>query len=140
MALVDTIERTLSHGGYRLTMPRRIVLESMRQQGNHFTAENVQLSAPEVGRATVFRTMKLMRDLGIICQVVLDDGATVYQLTEDDAGEHHHHVICSGCGEVAEFSSDGLEDGLADIARRTGFEIDTHRLELYGRCGRCRRA
>ena len=139
MAVADPIERTLALGGYRLTAPRRAVLDRMRGLGNHFTAEDVQLAAPEVGRATVFRTMKLMRDLGIICQVVLDDGATVYQLTEDDAGEHHHHVNCSGCGEVAEFSSDGLEDVLGDVARRTGLEIDTHRLELYGRCGRCRR-
>ena len=138
MAVADPIERTLSRSGYRLTAPRRAVLDTMRQLGNNFTAEDVQLAAPDVGRATVFRTMKLMRDLEVICQIVLDDGGAVYQLTEDDTGEHHHHVICSGCGVVADFSSDGLEDVLGDAARRTGFEIDTHRLELYGRCGHCR--
>lgn len=138
MTVADPIERMLARGGYRLTSPRRAVLETMRRLGNHFTAEDVQVAAPGVGRATVFRTMKLMRDMGIICQVVLDDGATVYQLTEDAAADHHHHVICSECGQVAEFSSDGLEDVLEDVAQRTGFEIDTHRLELYGRCGRCR--
>ena len=137
MAIADPVERTLSRSGYRLTSPRRAVLDTMRELGNHFTAEDVQHASPEVGRATVFRTMKLMRDLGIICQVVLDDGAVVYQLTEEDDAEHHHHVVCSECGKVVEFASDGLEQVLDDVARATGFEIDAHRLELYGRCASC---
>jgi Fur family ferric uptake transcriptional regulator len=138
MPVADPAERTLARSGYRLTAPRRALLDKMRTLGNHFTAEEVQLAAPEVGRATVFRTMKLMRELGVVCQVVLDDGAVVYQLADDDLADHHHHVICSECGKVVEFASDGLEDILAEVAAATGFEIDTHRLELYGRCASCR--
>ena len=109
----------------------------MRVLGNHFTAEEVQVASPTVGRATVFRTMKLMRELGVICQVVLDDGTAVYQLADDDQADHHHHVICTECGRVTEFASDGLEGELERVATSTGFDIDTHRLELYGRCSDC---
>jgi Fur family ferric uptake transcriptional regulator len=137
MSIADPIERALSRSGHRLTAPRRAVLDTMRDLGNHFTAEDVQHASPAVGRATVFRTMKLLRDLDIICQVVLDDGAVVYQLNEEDDSQHHHHVVCSECGKVAEFASDGLERVLDDVARATGFEIDAHRLEFYGRCAAC---
>ena len=137
MAIADPVERTLSRRGYRLTSPRRAVLDTIRGLGNHFTAEEVQLASPEVGRATVFRTMKLMRELGVICQVVLDDGTAVYQLADDDRADHHHHVICTECGRVTEFASDGLEGQLEQVATQTGFDIDTHRLELYGRCAAC---
>lgn len=137
MTTVDPIERTLSRSGYRLTSPRRAVLDTMRGLGNHFTADDVQAASPEVGRATVFRTMKLMRELGVICQVVLDDGTAVYQLADEDRTDHHHHVICTECGRVVEFASDGLEGQLDRVASDTGFDIDTHRLELYGRCSDC---
>jgi Fur family ferric uptake transcriptional regulator len=137
MTTVDPIERTLSRSGYRLTSPRRAVLDTMRGLGNHFTADDVQAASPEVGRATVFRTMKLMRELGVICQVVLDDGTAVYQLADEDRTDHHHHVICTECGRVVEFASDGLEGQLDRVASDTGFDIDTHRLELYGRCADC---
>jgi Fur family ferric uptake transcriptional regulator len=137
MPIADPIERTLSRSGYRLTSPRRAVLDTMRELGNHFTAEDVQGASPEVGRATVFRTMKLMRELGVICQVVLDDGTAVYQLADEERTDHHHHVICTDCGKVTEFASDGLEGQLERVASDTGFDIDTHRLELYGRCASC---
>ena len=137
MTTADPIERTLSRSGYRLTSPRRAVLDTMRGLGNHFTAEEVLHASPEVGRATIFRTMKLMRELGVICQVVLDDGNAVYQLADDPQADHHHHVICTECGRVTEFASDGLERELERLAVETGLEIDTHRLELYGRCVNC---
>ena len=138
MAIADPIERTLSRSGYRLTSPRRAVLDTMRGLGNHFTSDEVLQASPEVGRATVFRTMKLMRELGVICQVVLDDGTAVYQIADDDRTNHHHHVICTECGKVTEFASDGLEGQLERVSSATGFDIDTHRLELYGRCASCR--
>tara|TARA_Y100000588_G_C14261648_1_gene927884 strand:+ start:2806 stop:3228 length:423 start_codon:yes stop_codon:yes gene_type:complete len=139
MPSIDPIERTLSRQGHRLTGPRRAVVDTMRLLGNHFTAEEVQQALPAVGRATIFRTMKLMRELEMICQVVLDDGTIVYQLVGEDESEHHHHVICSDCGKVAEFTSDGLERLLEDVASMTGFEVGAHRIELYGQCDSCQK-
>jgi len=133
----DSLERGLVRGGHRLTAPRRHVLEAMERLGDHFTAEQVVVASRGVGRATVFRTLRLTQELGLVCQVVLDDGAVAYRLT---SGGHHHHVVCSDCGNVSDFSSHDIEDLLEELGRRTGFAIESHRLELYGRCVRCRAA
>lgn len=106
----------------------------MRQLGDHFTAEGLVAAVPEVGRATVFRTLRLLQDIGALCQVVLDDGTVEYRIT---SGGHHHHVVCSQCGAVTDFTACDIQDLLADLARRTGYEIESHRLEVYGRCGQC---
>ena len=135
MPSTDAIERTLTRGGYRLTGPRRQLVEAMQALGDHFVAEDVLEAAPRVGRATVFRTLRLLQDLGIVCQVVLDDGAVAYRL--DYATGHHHHLICSDCGTVEDFSSGEIEAVIDEVARRKGFEVEAHRLELYGRCSDC---
>jgi Fur family transcriptional regulator, ferric uptake regulator len=135
MPSADAIERTLARSGHRLTGPRRALLDAMDRLGDRFTADEVLAAAPEVGRATVFRTLRLMQDLGVVCQVVLDDGAVAYRLSSDG---HHHHIVCSECGAVADFSSHDIEDLLGELGRLTGFDVDSHRLELYGRCRRCR--
>src|SRR5690606_24992234 len=131
----DAIERLLSRRGYRLTAPRRHLLEVMASLDDHFAAEAVVGAAPEVGRATVFRTLRLLQDLGVVCQVVLDDGTLAYRLAPE---EHHHHVLCVQCGAVEDFSSPALESVLREVEGSTGFSVDAHRLELYGRCAACR--
>ncbi|MFA7248240.1 MAG: Fur family transcriptional regulator [Dehalococcoidia bacterium] len=131
----ESIERTLASGGFRLTGPRRALVEVMQALGGRFSADDVVEAAPGVGRATVFRTLRLLQDLGIVCQVVLDDGAVAYRLA---SGGHHHHLVCSECGVVSDFSSGDLEGLLDDIARRTGYQVDAHRLEVYGLCPACR--
>lgn len=130
----DAIERLLSRRGYRLTSPRRNLLEVMAGLGDHFAAESVVSAAPGVGRATVFRTLRLLQDLGVVCQVVLDDGTLAYRLAPE---EHHHHVLCVECGAVEDFSSAALESVLQDVQDSTGYTIEAHRLELYGRCPSC---
>jgi Fur family transcriptional regulator, ferric uptake regulator len=135
MSSTEAIERTLSRGGYRLTAPRRRLVEAMQELGDHFVAEDVLSATPRVGRATVFRTLRLLQDLGVVCQVVLDDGTVAYRL--DYAGGHHHHLICSDCGMVEDFTSGEIEQVIDEVAHRKGFEVDAHRLELYGRCAAC---
>ena len=136
MANTETLERTLARGGYRLTGPRRALLEVMQGLGDHFVADAVAAAAPAVGRATVFRTLRLLQDLGVVCQVVLDDGTLAYRLAP---GGHHHHLVCSDCGAVSDFASGDVEELLDGIARRTGYQIEAHRLEVYGRCASCQR-
>lgn len=114
-----------------------MLLRAMAGLGDHFTAEDLMAAvAPQqVGRATVFRTIRLLHDMGTLCQVVLDDGTVGYRLT---SGGHHHHVVCSECGAVRDFASCDIDGLLEEIGRRTGFAVQAHRLELYGRCERCR--
>lgn len=130
----EAIERLLSRRGYRLTGPRRQLLEVMGGLGDHFQAEAVVGASPQVGRATVFRTLRLLQELGVVCQVVLDDGGLAYRLAPE---EHHHHLLCVECGAVQDFSSDALEAVFAEIEGNTGYSTEAHRLEVYGRCPAC---
>lgn len=131
----EQIEHAIAGAGRRLTGPRRALAEALLTMGDYFAAEDLLQAAPSVGRATVFRTLRMLQDSGLVCQVVMDDGRTVYRL---GAEEHHHHVVCSDCGAVADVSSARLEKALSAIAVETGYEVDAHRLELYGRCPDCR--
>ena len=129
------LERNLQRNGFRLTGPRRVVLDAIQRLGDHFTAEQVVNAVPDVGRATVFRTLRLMQQLDVVCQVVLDDNALAYRL---GSRGHHHHIVCSECSRVSDFASCDVQELLDELSRRTGYEIDTHRLEVYGRCPECR--
>ncbi|MFA7297627.1 MAG: Fur family transcriptional regulator [Dehalococcoidia bacterium] len=136
MVSIDILEHELLRNGHRITEPRRALLMSMQAMGDHFTAEGLAAASPGVGRATVFRTLKLLQEVGTVCQVVLDDGTLQYRLTP---GGHHHHIVCSRCGAVNDFASCDIQGLLNEIADRTGYAIDAHRLEVYGRCAACRR-
>ena len=94
---------------------------------------------PDLGRATIFRNVKVLKDLQIICQVFLDNGLSVYQLDfESNLESHHHHLICSKCKCIQESNSGELEGLLRAVSEEMSFEIDTHRLELYGYCSSCK--
>ena len=137
MVSAQALERRIAGSGHRLTEPRRQLIGAMRELGDHFTADELLNATPSVGRATVFRTLRLLQDVGALCQVVLDDGTTEYRLT---SGGHHHHIVCSNCGATNDFATCDIQDLLDELGRRTGFEIQTHRLEVYGVCDRCRQS
>ncbi|MBE7519524.1 MAG: transcriptional repressor [Thermoflexaceae bacterium] len=120
--------------GLRLTGPRRAVLEAVAAAATPFTAEELAQSLPGVGRATVFRTIRLLQDLDILCRVPLEDGSIRYQLSR---GDHHHHLVCSQCGAVGEFDDPELDRLIQRNARRAGFTLASHSLELYGSCRAC---
>lgn len=107
----------------------------MRTLGDQFSADEVLAGTEDVGRATVFRTLRLFQELGVVCQVVLDDGQVAYSLSSDG---HHHHLVCSSCGAVRNFASTDIEDLLQELANRTGYDVAAHRLEVYGRCAVCK--
>ncbi len=131
----QAVERRLSRGGVRVTAPRRALLAAIEGLGDHFTAEQLAAAVPAVGRATVFRTLRLLQDLGTICLVVLDDGTSEYRMAEPG---HHHHLVCSVCGTVSDIVGCDLTDLVRSVSEDTGFDVETHRLEFYGRCADCR--
>jgi Fur family ferric uptake transcriptional regulator len=134
---VTTIEETaerLEGVGYRLTASRRAVLRAITGAPAPFTVEDICASVPGVGRATVFRTMKLLQELDLVCRVPLEDGSVRYAVSRSG---HHHHLICSHCGAVEEFSDPALDVAIQENAAARGFELGGHSLELYGRCARC---
>lgn len=131
---VETLAR-IEQQGHRVTGPRRAVLDAIDGSDDPFTIEELCDQVPGVGRATVFRTVRLLQDLAVVCRVPLEDGSVRYQLSQ---GEHHHHLVCRECGRVSEFADPRLDVLISENAEAEEFELDGHSLELYGRCGRCR--
>lgn len=91
-----------------------------------------------VSLATVYRTMKLLAESGLAAAREFGDGQTRWEVAAGRA--HHDHLICTGCGEIVEFANEQIEALQAGVAKKHGFEVERHRLELYGRCARCRDA
>jgi Fur family ferric uptake transcriptional regulator len=129
----------LRTAGYRLTAPRRAVLEAVTATGEHLNLAEVHRRArarhPRLGRATVYRTLDLLTDLGLIRPIHL--GLTGTRYTRADGG--HHHMVCTGCGAVIEFDDCAACRPGTRLARRLCFRISSHLLELYGRCRKCLR-
>jgi Fe2+ or Zn2+ uptake regulation protein len=129
----DTATR-LAEVGHRLTGPRRAVIDAIGQFPGPFTIEELTSATPGVGRATVFRTVKLLQEAEVVCRMVLEDGGVRYELS---GGGHHHHLICSICGAVAEFGDPELDALIQENANAHAFALGGHSLELYGRCASC---
>jgi Fur family transcriptional regulator, ferric uptake regulator len=133
-----SIVRTLDSSGRRLTAPRRAVAELIDGHTGAFTAAELVTQAkkerPGLGRATIFRTLDLFLELGAVERIELPDGRHAYVVSGPD---HHHHVVCSRCGRITDIDDRGIKALTKKIAKRTGYAIDTHRLDLSGLCGPC---
>ena len=124
----------LEDRGYRSTAPRRAIVKVVEEKQEGFTAEDVVRDLPKIGRATVFRTLKLFLEAGIICRLSLLDGAPRYMLSRV---EHHHHTICIKCGKIGEFRAATIERLIRSMAADLSGEIVGHRIELDVVCQAC---
>jgi Fur family ferric uptake transcriptional regulator len=133
------IAAALREHGYKLTPQRRAVIAAIAASSDHLTPndlyQKVRRDHPAVGLTTIYRTLEILARLELICE--LHAGGSCHSYTTG-APEHHHHIICSGCGEVVDFSGYDLSPLEERLARETGFEIEGHLLEFTGRCRRCR--
>jgi Fur family ferric uptake transcriptional regulator len=134
----NPIVRALDDAGYRITAPRQALADLALDLDGHFTAAELAIAGRErglrIGRATLFRALELMIELGVVERLDLPNGEHTYVVC---ATTHHHHVVCSVCGRTAEVDDQGLADAVRRIERQSGFRIDTHRLEMFGQCRRC---
>ena len=135
MSDLDLIIQRLELRGHRITASRRRVLEALLDAPAHFTVDDVLRQASDVGRATVFRTMKLLQDLNVVCRVMMENGSLHYRLSTRG---HHHHLVCRSCGQVADFANCDVSSLIDQLARSTDYQIEGHWLEVYGRCASCR--
>jgi len=128
----------LDHAGYRLTGPRRAVADLIAEHDGHFTAAELETAARDrrlgISRATLFRALDLLTELGVVERLDLPSGEHAYVPC---ARAHHHHLICSRCGRATEVEDCGVAEAVGEIARRSGYRIDSHRLELFGLCRHC---
>ena len=135
---VSTSEKildALEERGYRSTAPRRALAAAIGEQEHHFTAEGLRQKLPSrLGRATVYRTLKILVETGVLCRVLLEEGDLHYQLSHHG---HHHHLLCVHCGSSQDLTGCDIEDVLVTTSARHGFELSGHWLEVYGRCREC---
>jgi len=138
MATANPIVQALDAGGYRLTGPRRAVADLIAAHDGHFTAAELEAAARAgrlgLSRATLFRALDLLTELGVVERLDLPSGEHAYVPC---ARAHHHHVICSRCGRTTEVEDCGVAEAVSEIGRRSGYRIDAHRLELFGLCRHC---
>ena len=129
---------TLEASGVRLTGPRRVVASLIEGRSGHFTAADLEADPrtkrARIGRATIFRSLDLLSSLGVIERLDLPNGEHVYVGCEP---QHHHHVVCSTCGRSSDFDDAELSAVVQSVAQRTGYQINSHRLELFGTCPSC---
>ena len=134
-----SIVAAMDGAGYRLTGSRRRVAELIAARSGPFTAAELLEEAHSrrvgVGRATVFRALDLLTELNALERLDLPTGGHAYVACEP---AHHHHVVCSRCGTTTDVGDCAMQTVAREVARRTGFEIESHRLELYGVCPDCR--
>ncbi len=136
----DSFREYLSDHGLKTTRQREIILDEFLSSPSHLSAEELYLrlrsNHPNIGYATVYRTMKLLADSGIASERHFGDRQTRY---EPNIGEeHHYHLICNGCGKIIEFENGAIEQLLLDVAGEHQFTLSHQRLELYGMCPDCK--
>lgn len=133
------IETVLRQRGYKITPQRRTILSAITRSHEHLTPaaihERVCREYPGIGLVTIYRTLEILTRLGLICEVHAGDNCRSYLIRRPS--EHHHHLICSDCGTVIDFTSCNLGRLERRLARETGFKINGHLLEFVGQCRNC---
>lgn len=125
--------------GLRSTGQRQAIIEAFLAANRHVSIEEllqlVRAQDPGIGYATVYRTLKLLAESGLAHERQFGDGLTRYELADDEG--HHDHLICLACGAIQEFENEAIERAQEKIARGHGYELRSHKLELYGICPAC---
>ncbi|HXH22151.1 MAG TPA: Fur family transcriptional regulator [Dehalococcoidia bacterium] len=121
--------------GFKITAPRHRVIEWLVARDGNFTAEELAADLAAVGRATVYRTLKLLLDQGLVCKVVLGDGSVAYRMSHK---VHHHHLVCLGCGATEDIGRCGVDDVISSVRDATDYDVVGHRIEIYGICPTCK--
>ncbi|MEI4829115.1 Fur family transcriptional regulator [Bacillus sp. FJAT-53711] len=139
---IDRIKKQLHAASYKLTPQReatvRVLLEN---EEDHLSAEDVYLlvkeKSPEIGLATVYRTLELLSELKIVDKINFGDGVSRYDLRQEGASRFHHHLICTECGAVEEIQEDLLCEVEKRVETEWRFKVKDHRLTFHGICKKC---
>jgi Fur family ferric uptake transcriptional regulator len=130
--------KCLQESGYRLTAPRRAIVErlaaSERALGPLDLFDQGRKDYPGLGLVTVYRTLEKLEELGLVQRVHQPGGCHMFLRASRG---HEHLLVCTSCGRVEFFSGDDLDPLIHSIAKRSGYQIREHWLQLYGICGAC---
>lgn len=140
---IERIKEALHDARYKLTPQREVTVRVLLEnESSHLSAEDVFMKVkdkyPEIGLATVYRTLELLNELNVLDKVNFGDGVSRYDLRKEGAQHFHHHLICIHCGSVEEVEEDLLTDVEKIVTRDFDFEIIDHRLTFHGVCRNCK--
>lgn len=142
---IDQIKKRLHSKSYKLTPQREATLRVLlEREEDHLSAEEVFLlvkeKAPEIGLATVYRTLELLSELKVVDKINFGDGVSRYDLRKEGVEHFHHHLVCIECRSVEEIIEDLLGDVEKLVEKNWGFEVKDHRLTFHGICRQCQQA
>jgi Fur family ferric uptake transcriptional regulator len=135
---VEAWERHLRGHGYRITGQRELILRAVQDlphPNQESILQHVQTDSPDLNRTTVYRTLAVLEEIGLIKHSHVGSGAPVYHLTEQEV---HIHLVCQGCGEVVSVSGDLANEFVGSIDSLCGFRVDMSHTGLSGLCSQCR--
>jgi len=136
----ETLIEICQKKGVRATSKRKIICEVLEKSGGHLNVEEVYHLAKKedksIGVATVYRTLKIMKDAGVIEAQTFGQDHSHF---ESPTKNHHDHLVCTSCGKIEEFVSDKLEEMKEKVSKQNRFKMLSHKLEIYGLCADCQK-
>jgi Fur family ferric uptake transcriptional regulator len=137
----ENFTKYLKTGSYRITPERNIILEAVMNYDGHFDADElflqVKTSGQKVSRATVYNTLDLLQECGLISKYRFGENHSRYE--KAFGRPHHHHLICMECGDIIEFVSDKIEKIQKEICNENKFKVQTSTLQIFGICSKCQK-
>jgi len=134
--------------GYRLTVPRQAIMEILHNTRGHLSTEeiyrHIHKDFPSVGLTTVYRTLEVLVEMGLVSRFDFGDGKSRYELASGFGNNHHHHLCCTGCGRIIDYQEfleeekkviKNIEEALS---RKHNFQINEHQIQFLGLCNDCR--
>jgi Fur family ferric uptake transcriptional regulator len=136
----EHVHGVLADAGFKRGGARERVIELLAQQPCALTAveieQTLRKSGRSPGRASIYRVLDQLVEHGLVERVEVGDGQARFE-RQHPGGEHHHHLVCQGCGRLIAFDDPGLEKAIAKLSQRLGMKVSGHDILLRGACGRC---
>jgi Fur family ferric uptake transcriptional regulator len=131
----------LRRDGQRYTDNRRQLVRVLAESADPLTIPEILRQRADLAQSSVYRNLSILERAGVVQRIVTTDEWARFELAED-LTEHHHHLICSGCGSVRDFTVStrlerSIDEALLEVAEHAGFQLDHHRLDLVGLCEAC---
>ena len=136
---ISELAERLRRRSRKLTGPRQAILEVLRSQGHPMSSGEIFSALPKghCDLATVYRSMHLLENMGMVKRFDLGDGLARFELLQEGDDGHHHHLVCTRCAEVIEIEECSMRELEQRLASRNGFKAVTHKLEFFGLCPAC---
>ncbi len=145
MSKADDLKNILVSKGFKMTTQRSVVFEILVENENeHLSPEEIyeliKDKYPEMGLATIYRTLQLFEEIGLVYKLNFDDGCYRYEILSPNCNEihQHHHLICKKCGKIIEVKEDLMNSLEEIIEKQYNFEIMNHVVKFTGICSQCR--